>query len=414
MKRFLKVLGVILAVLVFGVLAYVYIGYNTWSPGTVEYPAEKTALNYFRESYTDCRSEFIQNATLLKKQFDSTEIFSVPVPGSADNDLTIDFCYVPAGKEKSKLLILSSGIHGIEGFVGSAIQNMVMKELTDSLVTANIGLLFIHAMNPYGFKNFRRVTENNVDLNRNFDSNNALFGSVNQGYTNLYDLLNPSGKVNSGSLKNKFFMLLAIQKMLKASMKALRQAVLQGQYQYPEGLYFGGKGFEPQVSSVSPVLVKYASGYNTVMNIDLHTGYGALGNMHLFPNPVTDPKVKSAMEQVFNGYTIDWGDSKDFYTINGAFSDYIGDLMNGKLYVPMTFEFGTLNSQTTSGSIHSIHNMILENQGFHYGFQNNSDREVVLKNFREMYYPSSEAWRSKVIGDSKKMISQVFSRFSVL
>ncbi len=32
----------------------------------------------------------------------------------------------------------------------------------------NTGALLIHALNPYGFAWTRRVTEDNVDLNRNF------------------------------------------------------------------------------------------------------------------------------------------------------------------------------------------------------------------------------------------------------
>jgi hypothetical protein len=410
MKRILKIFGIILVVLLIGILGYTYVGYNSWSPGKVEFTIDKPSLKYFKDTYAESRLAFRENADKLKARFDSVEVFSQLVPSKIDNDLTIDFCYVPAKRDKSKLLILSSGTHGIEGFTGSAAQNMIMSELTDSLTLSSTGILFIHSLNPYGFKYLRRVTENNIDLNRNCDAHSTLFSSINKGYSDLYDLLNPAGKVKAGSLKNKFFMLVAIQKMLKASMKALRQAVLQGQYEYPEGLYFGGKGFEPQVASIAPLLVKYARDYETVLNIDLHTGYGALGVVHLFPNPVKDPVARTTMEKIFTGYKIDWGDSDDFYTINGAFSDYIGELLPGKLYMPMSFECGTLKSQTTVGSIHSIHNMILENQGFHHSFGNEVSKEKVLYNFREMYYPSSEEWRSKVMNDMRQMMKSTFTQ----
>jgi len=63
-------------------------------------------------------------------------------------------------------------------------------------------------------------------------------------------------------------------------MPVLRQAVLQGQYEYPKGLYYGGSKPEPQIVSVSSFIVKYSAGYPLVMNIDLHTGYGKNGTAH--------------------------------------------------------------------------------------------------------------------------------------
>ncbi|MFX6991338.1 DUF2817 domain-containing protein, partial [Acinetobacter baumannii] len=35
---------------------------------------------------------------------------------------------------------------------------------------AGVAVLYIHALNPYGFSHIRRATHENVDLNRNFHS----------------------------------------------------------------------------------------------------------------------------------------------------------------------------------------------------------------------------------------------------
>ncbi len=105
-------------------------------------------------------------------------------------------------------------------------------------------------------------------------------------------------------------------------MASLIQAVLQGQYEHPEGLYFGGNDFEPQLALLEEVIKNKSADYDTVMNIDLHTGYGQRGVLYLFPNPIDDGTVKSRLEAIFDGYRIDWGDSEDFYTVNGSFSDY--------------------------------------------------------------------------------------------
>jgi hypothetical protein len=414
MKKILKIIGFTLAVIIVAGLGYVYVSFNYYSPGKVEANPDNARLAFFNENYQDCRDDFRKAAFALKERFSGVEFYSLPFGSKADPGLEVDYCYVPARRDSSKLLILTSGVHGVEGYTGSAIQCMLMQEFLDTAKLADVGILFIHGINAYGFKYGRRVTENNVDFNRNCDIDPSLYSKENTGYTKLYSMLNPDGKVNAGSLKNKFFMLVAINKLMQESMGALRQAVLQGQYQYPEGLYFGGKNQEPQLSQITKMILDKAKAYETVLNIDLHTGYGELGIAHLFPNPVDDPAVKSSMEKIFEGYKIDWGDSDDFYTINGAFSDYIGQLLPGKFYMPMTFEYGTLNSQTTIGSVKSIHNMILENQSKHYGYLSEKDSLRVMKNFIEMYYPSSAEWRSKVMDDTWKLMESSFVQFKNL
>ena len=52
-------------------------------------------------------------------------------------------------------------------------------------------LVFVHALNPYGFSWVRRVNEDNVDLNRNFpDWSQPL--PTNDGYAELADILVPT------------------------------------------------------------------------------------------------------------------------------------------------------------------------------------------------------------------------------
>jgi len=227
-------------------------------------------------------------------------------------------------------------------------------------------------------------------------------------------MLNPEGEVKSGSIKNKFFMLLAIQKMLKASMASLRQAILQGQYEHEIGLYFGGNTFEPQLLMLGEVFKEYATEYKTVFNIDLHTGYGERGTLHLFPNPIDDKKKRDDLENIFVGDSINWGDSDDFYLINGSFADYIGKLLSDKYYLPMPFEYGTLSSGNIVGSIKSIHNMILENQGKQFGYKSAKDSIKVKTTFMEMYNPSSEKYRTKILQDSKMMLIKAMKNYKNL
>ncbi|MFV0593187.1 MAG: M14 family metallopeptidase [Draconibacterium sp.] len=371
-------------------------------------------MSYFHDSWVECRDAFRSEAEHLKERLDSVEIFSVPLKSATDKDLTIDFCYVPPKDTTRKLVILISGTHGIEGYVGSAVQQMLMQEFFQPEMFSNTGVLLVHGLNAWGFKHQRRFTENNVDLNRNFNLDRSLFETENDGFVALYDMLTPKGELNMNSLGNRFFMVKAIQKIAQKGMPALLQAFAQGQYRFPEGIYFGGQDFEPQVQILSRVLTDIASPYQQILNIDLHTGFGERGKLHLFPNPVDDPVLRNSMERVFNGYRIDWGDSDNFYTIYGQLVEYIGKLFPEKLSIPMMLEFGTLNTGSTIGAVKSAHISIVENQGAHYGYKTPSDSIKAKAGYYEMFYPPSEKWRSNALHVSKAMMGNIWENFQEL
>ena len=412
--KILKIIIIVVLVLIIAGLTWATISYNFYSPKEVTTAPDKANLKYFRESYDESRDAFRTAAASLAKKHKAASQASFNVPAKNDNDLTVDMLYIPALKNKKGLIIISSGVHGVEGFTGSAVQHMMMEEFMTDENLASTGFLFIHGMNPYGFKNNRRVTGNNIDLNRNSSPTDELYKTKNAGYPAVMDLINPQDSVNTCSAGNIFFELRSIRKIISAGMPVLRQAILQGQYEFPKGVYYGGSAPEPQIKSITPFIKKFTGGYPLVMNIDLHTGYGERGTLHLFPNPIKDKKIRAMMEKVFDGYRIDWGDSKDFYTVTGDFPGHLEKIITTGAFLPMTFEYGTLDSQTTVGSIKSLQTTILENQGFNFGYKSDKDKNEVEKNFREMYFPSSPAWRTKVIKDSRIMTEKALKQFREL
>jgi hypothetical protein len=412
--KILKIVLITVLVLIIAGLTWATISYNFYSPKEVNTAPDKADLKYFRESYEKSRDAFRTEAKSLAGKYKAASQASFNVPSKNDKDLTVDMLYIPALKNKKGLIIISSGVHGVEGFTGSAVQRMMMEEFMTNENLASTGFLFIHGMNPYGFKNSRRVTGNNIDLNRNSSPTDELYKTKNTGYPAVMDLINPQESVNTASVGNIFFELRAIRKIISAGMPVLRQAILQGQYEFPKGIFYGGSAPEPQIKSVTPFIKKFSAGYPLVMNIDLHTGYGERGTLHLFPDSIKDKKIRAMMEKVFDGYRIDWGDSKDFYTVTGDFPGHIGKIITPGAFLPMSFEYGTLDSQTTVGSIKSLHTTILENQGVNFGYKSDKNKAEVEKNFREMYFPSSPAWRTKVIKDSRIMTKKALQQFREL
>ncbi len=377
---------------------------------------DASKLTLFYESYDENREQFRLLAASFQNRFRDVEIGKHVLKSSIDSDLSIDTIYIPAQNETKRLVIMSSGVHGIEGFTGSAVQRYFMSEVLDEAVLRNMGVLLIHAINPYGFKYGRRASENNVDMNRNFNINKDLFLNKNEGYTRINHFLNPPKKAKAGYFGNSFFFIKTVYYILKYNMGALRQSTIQGQYEFKNGIFYGGNDFEQQKEWLERLISEKINGYEFVFVIDIHTGFGERGKLHYLPGNVKDTNRKILLETMFRGYTIDWPKTeKNFCIVRGGFVDCVGNLIPAdKKYIGTVFEFGTLNSHKIVGSIRSLHNMILENQGFHHGYKNNKAEKIVKNRFREMFFPSSEIWRSQAMKQTSEILQVLIDRYAVL
>jgi Protein of unknown function (DUF2817) len=378
---------------------------------------DQALLDYFEPGYDQSRDAFRRLAERLSRAYRDVERGAIEVPGKRDSDLTIDWVYIPAQAQPRRLLIVTSGTHGAEGPAGAAVQRHFMAEVLPKTDLTEMGVLLVHALNPFGFRHMRRVTENNVDLNRNLDVTPALFAGQNPGYRTISEVLNPEQPVDLGSMAHRLFGERSVLLILRHGMPTLRQAALQGQYELAHGIYFGGQGFEPQKAGLESLIRRIAPGHGAVMTIDLHTGYGERGTLHLYPNPPLVPRIEDDTETVFAGYHIDWP-QKDptFYSTTGGLIDWIGKMLDleAQRYVPMVFEYGTLNSQTTPGSLDSIHRLVVENQGYQRGHATPADEEEVRRRFHEMFYPSSPRWRTEIIRATAAMWPGILERFGAL
>jgi len=410
---FFRIFLGIISLIFISLFAYIGFIYQAFNAYTFEdnFPIEEKNLSYYSNSYPEARAAFLEEASRLKKQYPLAQITSIKVPSSIDKDLSVDILYLPAIKDSLRLLLLSSGVHGSEGFTGSAVQQLFMKEFVRDSFLENTAVLLIHAVNPYGYKYNRRVSENNVDMNRNCSLDGKLYQSLNESYAQISPFINPTTPLDLTAFSNQFFFIKAVNEIRKSSMGVLRQAILQGQYQQEKGLYFGGFKLEPQVVELIPLVRDICKPYANILGLDLHTGYGKRGQLHLFPNPV-DTATQYRMEKIFAGHTIDWGSGDDFYTITGDFIGMLAKINKEKIFTPMTMEFGTMDSQTTLGSLKSIQIMIAENQGIQYGYKNETDKNEIAFLIKEMYFPSSKSWQSHSIEQSREVFKNSLAIFT--
>jgi hypothetical protein len=383
--------------------------------------AHPERLAFFCPDYGTCREQFRAGAaafvgSLPESARTKAEIGRWQVPSRTDEDLQIDYLYVPATERPENLVIVSSGVHGVEGLAGSSLQALFLSEIAPRLDRSRLGLLLIHAINPYGMKYVRRVAESNVDLNRNFDVDRKLFAIRNAGYAKLDPILNPVEPATEGWLADAAFFLRVATLLMREPLQTLRQATLGGQYQFPQGLYFGGYDFEPQKEILEGPIRAWAKPYRNVLILDLHTGYGRRGVLHLFPSAYRDPRAQTATHRVFAGFPIEDPHSDEFYDNHGDFSTYVSALLlgDGKLAVPMTLEYGTYDNTGYLHGIESIRRMVVENQAHWHGVDGEATTRAIRREFVELYYPESASWKQAIADVSADRIPVFLRAFAEL
>ena len=202
--------------------------------------------------------------------------------GPAGETLATDVAAVGA-RWPDRAVVVSSGLHGVEGFIGSAIQIAWLEGLAAGGGSLPDGTraVFLHALNPYGFAWRRRVNERNVDLNRNFLEAGEDYSGVPPGYDLVHRLLNPSSA--PGRLDT--FQLQAGWAILRHGRQTLATAVAAGQYDHPDGLFFGGREPEATTRLVQTRYGEWISSAATVIHLDLHSGLGGWGESRLIVEP---------------------------------------------------------------------------------------------------------------------------------
>src|SRR5437764_6896180 len=129
----------------------------------------------------------------------------------------------------------------------------------------------------YGFAWMRRTNEDNVDLNRNFLLPGEKYEGCPPLYRELDRLLNPKRPPS----RWEPFRLGAYWLILRHGLPALMQAIAGGQYEFPEGLFYGGRGPSETLRLLREHLPRWLGGAARVLHLDLHTGLGRRGSYKL-------------------------------------------------------------------------------------------------------------------------------------
>lgn len=232
--------------------------------------AKQAASICFSNTYEEARKRFLKAAPTWRPYKSSAK-------GPSGEDLFTDVAYFGPVNAK-RLFVLVSGTHGVEGYCGSAAQLSFLQAKLHETLPPSTAVLFIHALNCYGFAWDRRVTMEGVDLNRNFvDFAKSL--PQNAGYEELAEHLVPSD-VSEEAVHRAETAIEAYQKT--HGDLPLRIALSSGQYTKPGGMFYGGT----RPTEARRTLEQIAADFDVadraqVIILDYHTGLGPYGYAEL-------------------------------------------------------------------------------------------------------------------------------------
>ena len=322
-----------------------------------------------------------------------------------EDGLYIDSFYLPSTSQKTNLIVRTTGVHGMEGYIGATMLDVFFNEVYPTLDRETTGVLVVANVNPYGMKYFRRYNENNVDLNRNFILDWESFDlSSNKEYPKVDTFLGPTGKIGNGLWHEVGFYLSLAKTAIKDGADTVSDALLTGQYEYPQGVYYGGNGDEASTVHLKDVFSRCLdSEYENIVHIDIHSGYGPRYNMVIFNSVYETMNEKESQEAFGYDYVIAY-DSESFYATTGDTTDFfyrLADQKQAKAELYSTcFEFGTIGDAFFD-TILSLKYTVDENRNHWYPTDNAVTEQIIHENYMELYYPTETAWREKTVADFK-------------
>lgn len=361
----------------------------------------------YSENYTEAQRKFQQLAcnppddTLYRE-------FVYPHTGPNAEKLATSVTWV-GDRDAPCVLVLQSATHGVEGFAGSAIQLDSLQTLDSESLPAGVALLYIHALNPYGFAWLRRVNEDGIDLNRNFvDFKQPL--PVNIGYAQLADNLLPA------QLSDWRQATQALSDYAAAfGQQAMELAVSGGQYQFADGLFYGGTQASQSRLNLEEIIADFdLKTRRQVAVIDIHSGLGPFA----YGEVICDHPPQSTGVKLARAW---YGDSVTEPALGSSTSvpklgliDFLWHQELAERVCFVTLEFGTY-------SIAEMFEVLRQDHFLHRHSHDSSQHKIdwvssetqqVKQAIRRIFYPATADWQEMVLMRGRQCVQQALQGLS--
>lgn len=344
--------------------------------------------------YLESRLQFRE---LAARRSASLASFALDPSDSSALALTTDTAYFGAA-DAPLLIVISSGTHGVEGYIGASCQFRFMERKADLALPRHVGVLLVHAVNPWGYMHNRRVTAEGIDLNRNFiDFSSTLPASE---YHRFHSLLVDDYRLMPFGLFNRLRLLCCVVGPRRR--RRLQAALTAGQYDTPSGLFFGGQAPARSRLVWEQILRTHARHRNYALLLDIHSGLGKRGHGELISDlPSASPRF-SRLVSWFADEVRSMTDGASVSTplrgtLTSAFADAIGIPADA-----IGLEFGTRPPLAVLDALRA--DQWAANQpAYHPGRQHAADL------MKTAFAPADASWHAMAISRFDQVVDQMIA-----
>jgi hypothetical protein len=280
--------------------------------------------------------------------------------------------------DASNALVCLSGIHGIEGYFGSALQCHALANRDEVLtLPADTKAVFIHLVNPWGTAWSSRENEDNVELLRG----NYYCHHPKAANPIFADFVETMGYRTVSSIEEFLAGRNRVVKLLdRYDLGELLSAIGDGQNTHPDAITWVGDGPTWSKDLIDRVVRERCASARRILVLDLHTAVGPPGETVVFTGYAPDSPKDLMVRSWFDGDMWPWPEYLEFY-------DWVGELVPGADVISVTLEAGTEQLGPEDQYIFPLDVWIKT-----YGDRNDPIAAPHLARYRRFFYPETAEW----------------------
>lgn len=295
--------------------------------------------------------------------------------------------------------MVMSGVHGVEGFIGSALQADLLSRLDGRTLPDDVGVVLIHGVNPWGMAWWRRQNESNVDLNRNW-RRSEIDPIHNDAYDELHHLACP----DSTELPSVGAALTAALDLVAAhGIEWVRNGINQGQYRHPDGLHFGGDRTEESCAIVEQIVGDRLPAAERALILDLHTGHGPRSEVTFLSDAAPGSPQDRFLRERFAADRIEATVGNADATTgvkSGQIATGIRDGLSDAECVSTSVEFGTATDEEQFAATYQEHWVHRK------GDRRRADHGEVVWAYRDCFTPDDPEWERWAIERGRSVLTR--------
>jgi hypothetical protein len=348
----------------------------------------------FAASYAEARAKFRQAAH-------ARGLASIPrvhphAAGAQGEELAVDVALLGDSDARS-MLVLLSGVHGIEGFCGSGCQVALLQDemIVAAVRQSGAAVLFCHAVNPYGFSHLRRTNEDNVDVNRNFRDFAAPL-APNTAYASLHAIIVPSTwppTAGNAAVIDDY--------VARYGAAQLQAAVSSGQCEFPDGLFYTGRAPAWSNATLRDVLREHGQGRERIGWIDIHSGLGPWGHGEkIYAGP--DNASMIARTRAWYGC-----DVTTFYDATSTSAALTGVSFHAALDACPQAEFTGIGLEYGTQALDDVFEALRADQWLaNHPEAGEPMRRAIKRRMRDAFHDDRDEWKMLVYGQARVAVLQ--------